>query len=366
MNKLIQRIVATQVRFEQWLRKRPALHSYFEHRQHLQASQQQFGNLYVHEIMLADQARVAAFRQAINKYVDPTTTVLDLGTGTGLLAFLAALRQARQIYAIDHAEIIEVAKAVAEINQAINQFSNIHFIKNSSQQVTLPEKVDVIVQEQIGSWLFNENMVESVLDLRDRLLKPGGKILPGRFELFVEPVQLKAESRVPFLWEQQIPGLDFTPLRVIGEAAAANYFYSDIRPAEVDFLLCQPTPLLRFDLTTLRAEELTRPLHYRQAVVHPGRLDGFCLYFRAIFDEEIAFSTSPLESNRPYHWTNLFYRVEAKEQRAGEIIAFTLQMHDLLDRTRWAWQMQPSTPIVINSPAPEFAGQRPTAPAFAG
>lgn len=365
MNKLIQRIVTTQLQFEQWLRKRPLLRSYFEHRHHLQASQHQFGNLYVHEIMLADQARVATFRQAINKYVNQTTTVLDLGTGTGLLAFLSALRQARQIYAIDHAEIIEVAKAVAEINQ----LANIHFVKASSQQVTLPEKVDVIVQEQIGSWLFNENMIGSVLDLRDRLLKPGGKILPGCFELFVEPVQLKDESRVPFLWEQRIAGLDFTPLQVIGEAAAADYFYSDIRPAEVDFLLCQPAPLLRFDLATVRANELTMPLHYRQTVTEPGRLDGFCLYFRAIFDEEISFSTSPLASNRPYHWTNLFYRVAAKEYKVGEVIEFTLQMNNLLDRRSWHWQMQPATPIVINvinSSPSHFAGQPQTAAAFVG
>lgn len=174
--------------------------------------------------------------------------MLDLGTGTGILAFFAALRQAKQVYAIDHAEIIEVAKALAELNE----LTNITFLKASSQQVTLPEKVDILVQEQMGSWIFNENMLDSVLDLRDRVLKAGGKILPGKFELFVEPVQLKAEYRVLLIWEQQLHGIDFTPLQAIQEDAATEHFYRDIKAPEVDYFLCQPQALFTFDLVTIR------------------------------------------------------------------------------------------------------------------
>ena len=43
----------------------------------------------------------------------------------------------------------------------------------------LPGKVDVLVSEPIGTFLFNERMIESYLCARDRFLKPGGKMFPN-------------------------------------------------------------------------------------------------------------------------------------------------------------------------------------------
>jgi protein arginine N-methyltransferase 1 len=203
----------------------------------------------------------------------------------------------------------------------------------------------VLVQEQMGSWIFNENMLESVLDLRDRLLKPGGKILPAQFELFVEPVQLKEEFRVPFIWEQQLYGIDFTPLQALQEDAAPDHFYRDLKAPEIESFLCQPAPLLTFDLATMKATDLAGTLHYRNQVVRPGRLDGFCLYFRAIFDEEISFTTSPLAAERTHHWANLFYRVAAEPHEVGDVIEFTLSMGDVRDRKTWAWRYQSAATV---------------------
>ena len=36
-------------------------------------------------------------------------------------------------------------------------------------------KVDVLVSEPIGTFLFNERMIETYLEARDRFLKPGGE-----------------------------------------------------------------------------------------------------------------------------------------------------------------------------------------------
>jgi protein arginine N-methyltransferase 1 len=129
-----------------------------------------FSGLYQHERMLADKIRIESYFNAINKYVKEGDVVVDLGTGSGILSFFAHFKNPRKIYAIDHSNIIEKAKLVAERNG----ISGIQFIRSNSQNLTLPEKADVIVQEQMGSWLFDENMIENVLDLRDRVLKKGG------------------------------------------------------------------------------------------------------------------------------------------------------------------------------------------------
>jgi protein arginine N-methyltransferase 1 len=303
-----------------------------------------FTNLYRHDLMLADTVRVESYYSAITEYVSEGDVVLDLGTGSGVLAFFASLRRPKQVYAIDYSEIIETAKAVA----ADNCLTNIRFIKAYSKdlsQRTIPEKVDVIIQEQIGAWLFDENMIECVLDLRDRFLKPGGKILPSGFQLFAEPVQLRHESHIPFIWEQEIHSISFGSLRSLEEKVGRGYFHTKIRPYDVDCFLCQPEPLFGFDLETMQAEQIPETLHYRRTSIRDGRLEGFCLYFSVSFDDVISFTTSPLREERSYqHWSIPFYRVESEQHHAGDVIEFTLEMANIIRPETWHWRHRSSSP----------------------
>src|SRR5687767_824071 len=49
-----------------------------------------FDDLFWHDLMLADTVRVDHYARAIAKHVRPGMVVLDLGTGSGVLACLAA------------------------------------------------------------------------------------------------------------------------------------------------------------------------------------------------------------------------------------------------------------------------------------
>lgn len=61
-----------------------------------------FEDMYLHEQMLADPVRMSAYYRAIQRYVTEQDYVLDVGTGTGVLAFFAAAKNPRKIYAVDH------------------------------------------------------------------------------------------------------------------------------------------------------------------------------------------------------------------------------------------------------------------------
>jgi len=50
----------------------------------------QFSNLLLHEQMIADKVRLDFYDAGIKRYIMPGDTVVDLGTGTGILSFLAA------------------------------------------------------------------------------------------------------------------------------------------------------------------------------------------------------------------------------------------------------------------------------------
>src|SRR5262245_29742193 len=54
-------------------------------------------------------------------------------------------------------------------------------------RVDLPEKVDVAVCDQIGRFGFEAGVGGFFHDVRERLLKPGGKLVPRRVSMHVVP-----------------------------------------------------------------------------------------------------------------------------------------------------------------------------------
>ncbi|HEY8553504.1 MAG TPA: 50S ribosomal protein L11 methyltransferase [Burkholderiales bacterium] len=294
---------------------------------------EEFSDLYEHEKMIADAVRVDTYRVGIERHVRPGDLVVDLGTGTGILALFAARCGARRVYAIDHSPFIGVAKRIA----GHNGVDNITFVRTNSRDFGLPERVDVIVHEQIGDDLFDENMLENLLDLKRRLLRESGRIVPGRFELYLEPVCLKPAYRVPFIWERRVHGIDFGPLKDSEEAARfkrSDYTSRFLQRDSVDYFLCEPAPILAFDLNQMKdASELPRTAELSRPVARAGILDGLCLYFRVIFDDEVSFDTSPL--HLPTHWGNRLFRAPQRECRPGDELSVRLDMADVTDVFSW-------------------------------
>jgi SAM-dependent methyltransferase len=294
----------------------------------------EFANLNEHEKMLADKVRVESYRRAIRKYINPGEVIVDLGTGTGILSFFASKQNPRKIYAIDHSDFIDVARNIADHNK----IDNVHFVKTNSRNFRPEEQVDVILHEQIGDHLFDENMIENILDLKQRILKKTGRILPGKFELFLEPVNIKSDYRVPFLWETEMDGIDFSFLKHLVEIEPfkpAGYAMGWLESSALESFLCEPQPVLSFDLNELKnQDDLPTTIKSSKKVVTPGGMDGLCFYFRVIFDEENHFDTSPVHTKT--HWGNRLFRVERRHFRIGDEISYSMTMDTILDSRTWS------------------------------
>jgi ribosomal protein L11 methylase PrmA len=65
---------------------------------------------------LADANRMRALRSAIDATVKPGDVVIDVGTGTGVLALMACAAGARRVYAIERGPIIELARKIVAAN----------------------------------------------------------------------------------------------------------------------------------------------------------------------------------------------------------------------------------------------------------
>lgn len=286
------------------------------------------------ERMLADRPRMDFYKAIIDRHVHPGDRVIDLGTGTGILAAFASRRGAKVVHAIDHSSIIEEARTLAFHNQV----ERVEFCSGHSSRFTVEEPVDVIVQEQMGDVLFDEDMVVNVLDLRERVLRKGGRILPARFELYCEPVQLREDSVVPFIWELSVKGFDFRPLEGSRPHERHYFTYSSTDPTLVDHLLCDPTPLISFDLHTLQKAELAMQWSAALPVVKGGRMDGYAVFFRALVDDDLSLTTSPVDPGRAPHWGFRILRTEQMEVETGDVIDMTLAADHWPDLDTWSWE----------------------------
>jgi protein arginine N-methyltransferase 1 len=297
-------------------------------------NRRRFADLMQHDRMLADTMRVEAYYDALAEHIRPGDVVVDLGTGSGVLAMFASKLGAARVHAIEHGPIIEAARAVAKANG----IDNIVFHRMHSSNFELPERADVIVHEQIGEALFDERMVENIGDLRARVLKPGGRILPAHVRLFIEPVSLHPDRRIPFAWEQQLHGIDFRALEEFGRSQPASYFRPRFQPFPIDRFLTAPAPVVEADLHTVRPEDLPKSISYQRPVVADGELSGLCVYFSAGFDEKRWFSSSP--DGRPTSWGSNMLRVESQTVRAGDTIEVTVTGPDLAHPSTWQWEVK--------------------------
>lgn len=136
-----------------------------------------FGGAPMHVRMLNDRVRTSRLLAAIKAEVRPGDVVVEIGTGTGVLAVAAAQAGARQVYAIEAGPLAAVAREFVRANGVADRVT---IVEGWSQAVTVPERGDVFVSETIGNAGFDENLIEIARDAMGRLLKPGARMIPRR------------------------------------------------------------------------------------------------------------------------------------------------------------------------------------------
>uniref|UniRef100_A0A7S1NFQ9 Protein arginine N-methyltransferase domain-containing protein n=1 Tax=Eutreptiella gymnastica TaxID=73025 RepID=A0A7S1NFQ9_9EUGL len=149
-----------------------------------------------HFDMMSDIGRNDAYDRGLKAVVKPDSIVLDIGTGSGLLAMMAARAGAKHVYAIEaNPDIAEKARKVIKAN---GYHDKITVLTGKSDDIKagegelMPVKADIVVTETMGADLLSELMYNILDDARERLLKPGAIMVPGAGRVIGQLVQIDA------------------------------------------------------------------------------------------------------------------------------------------------------------------------------
>lgn len=287
----------------------------------------------IHEDMIKDECRTRTYRDAImgNKDLFADAVVVDVGCGTGILAMMAVLAGARHVYALEMSEIAEEAVKIIAAN---GMSDRITVFKGMAERQTLPEKADIIISEWMGYFLLYEWMLETVIAVRDRWLKPQGVMFPDKASISIalltnEPFY---EDRISF-WSQRLPllcNLDMSSLTEF--AKRCNFSEPTVEYVQTENILSFAKQVVQLDLRQCTLQEIHNvSVHCTLESLGAGTLSGIVGWFDVSFPGGLVLSTSPetQEAQDGYntHWRQCqFYLDKGHPVLQGDKVAISLTM----------------------------------------
>lgn len=280
----------------------------------------------IHKLMLSDSPRVGSYARALRQRVGTGATVLDLGTGTGILAALALECGAKSVVAVERSAIAAVAAKVLARWQ-----DRATLVQQDSRKVNLPQEIEVLVSEWMGVHVFQENMIPAVLDARDRFLRPGGVMIPERVVLSVAGMRKNPIYAVEIgRWLEPVEGIDLSEIAIL---AANDLYICSVAP---EFLTTRGTKVLSIDLYTFRES----PLYCMRAVEQVNEatvVEAICGWFMAELAPGVVLDTSPFVA--PTHWQHAIYPFSRPIHAGiGEEIALEIEAEPHEGYCEFAWR----------------------------
>jgi type I protein arginine methyltransferase len=243
-----------------------------------------------HKDMLRDVIRTSGYHDAIRLLVQPGDRVIDFGSGTGVLAIFAA-RAGAQVEAIERTSMVEHAREIARRSGC----PSVRFFHGDHQSFESDARADLIVSEWMGHAVFHESMLEPLIALRDRWLRPGGKMLPARVSIVCALVTDEALYEDYGFLEHAPYGIDFSPIGGLPLRQSHLVALDDTQVAGV-------RELVRLDMLSV-AES---PARLSARLVPDGAAEAFglALWFEAELAPGVTFGTGPCDP--PTHWRQVF------------------------------------------------------------
>jgi len=279
-----------------------------------------------HFQMLSDQHRNQVYDAAIRRAVWPGARVLDIGTGSGLLAMMAARAGASMVFACEAEPAI--ARAATEIVAANGYSDRVRVIARHSSTLRadadLGGRVDVLLSEIIAGNLIGEGVLPSHEHAVRELLVPGGQVVPARGTIHAALATFEGFNPSPLAMVEGFDLSIFNRLRRREGSVPGDSRRLQLRGA--------PADLFAFDFASTqfcRSERTKVELTSDGGMVH-----GVIQWFTLELDDEIRYDTLP-GRGVPRSWMLDYFPLEhPRDTRPGETLLFHAA-HDRSELLIW-------------------------------
>jgi protein arginine N-methyltransferase 1 len=255
-----------------------------------------------HRQYLSDLPRISALDHAIRETVRLGHVVLDLGCGTGILGLMACRAGASRVYSIEEGGMVELARSICEAN---GYGDRVTFIQSHSSRTALPERVDVVVADQIGRFGFEAGLLQLYPDACERFLKPGGVLIPSWLEMLVAPIECPEVWERPQFWTTTPANFNYEPARTVAFNTGYPFKYKP------EHLLGKPAVGASLDTAT-RLQGPVR-IDVSLSTTRSGTLHGIGGWFSARLSKNVTMTNSPIAKD-PIARMNVFFPIDKPTQ----------------------------------------------------
>ncbi len=264
--------------------------------------------------MITDELRMAAYVEAMQQVIKPGMVVLDIGTGSGIIAMLACQFGASRVYAIEPDPIIQLARQLAVDNGYADK---IDFFEGLSTELNLPQPADVMISDLRGVLPLFQSHLPSVIDARTRLLKPGGHQIPQLDRIYatvVEDPELYQKFRGP--WDTNPYGLK---LQSGLHYAVNTWGKTQVTPEQY---IVEPQLCAELNYLTLETFDFKAELHWK--ATKNGVAHGYFLWFNSVLRPGVEMVNTPGQPELIYGGA-FFPWAEPINLAVGDIITANLK-----------------------------------------
>ena len=279
--------------------------------------------------MVTCEPRMSAFAEALRLAVTPGCSVIDLGAGPGIFALLACQFGAGSVVAIEADSSVELLRQMAADN---GYQDRIAIFQGLSTDYHPASRADVVISDLRGGLPLYEAHIPTIVDARDRLLAPGGALIPARDILRLALAQSRdahGPSEEP--WLRNRFGLNLS--------AGHRYAQNSIGKIYLDSAdLISPAA----DLVTLDYYRIANPDFSAVVDLFPdraGTAHGFVVWFDAELAPGVGFSNAPGQPRQVYEQT-FFPFATALQVAPGDRIEAELTAKLIDAHYVWAWSTQ--------------------------
>lgn len=292
----------------------------------------------MHAWLVLDAVRTRAFFESIQRVVRPGDTVVDIGSGSGLLALFAAKAGAKKVYAIERSPSANlaiahaVANGVADVIEVVREEAADAFDPAHPKFLAGARDARVIVGEILGHFAPDEDM-HRVFTAAKRVARPDAVTVPQSYALTLA-LAAHERTRADAAALDDVHGISLVALRRL---LTSRPLVDTVRSSELlgdeartdTFAVAGPMPrTYRATFTASRA----------------GAANAVVAGFDCMLDDRTRLSTAV--DSAPTTWEQTVFPLDPPlDVVPGTAVTLTLEPRLVTERATYRWRAETATEV---------------------